>query len=198
MSDDSPVQYMQAINERYAGLGCRPNQWYAAASPPAFQSLARPVSESRLGVLGTAGTYVAGQVAYFYKDDTSTREIPKDTPAARLRIAHITENYLEDARRDPNCIFPIEALRGAEADGQIAELAPELLSCRGALPLGYCQWSDLPEPCRERPIPVQGIAWCETAARGFENQQVEALVKRRVLHRMRSLGLPVSGRVLQG
>jgi len=133
MSDDSPVQYMEAINKRYAALGYRPYRWYEAASPPACQALARPVSESRLGVLVTAGTYVAGQVAYFYKDDTSTRAIPKDTPADQLRFAHITENYLEDARRDPNCIFPIEALRAAEAHGEIGELAPELLSCMGGI-----------------------------------------------------------------
>ena len=133
MSEHPPVQYMEAINRRYAGLGYRPYQWYQAESPPAFRALARPVSESRLGVLTTAGTYVAGQVAYYYKDDTSVRAIPKDTPADRLRFAHITENYLEDARRDPNCILPIEALRAAEADGEIGELAPDLLSCMGGI-----------------------------------------------------------------
>ena len=36
------------------------------------------------------------------------------------------------------------------------------------------------------------------AAREFENQQVEALVKCRVLNRIASLGLPISERVLQG
>ena len=36
------------------------------------------------------------------------------------------------------------------------------------------------------------------AAREFDNQRVEALVKCRVLNRMNSLGLPISERVLQG
>jgi hypothetical protein len=36
------------------------------------------------------------------------------------------------------------------------------------------------------------------AARAVENQQVEALVKCRVLNRMTALGLPISERVLQG
>jgi hypothetical protein len=37
----------------------------------------------------------------------------------------------------------------------------------------------------------------ELAARGFENQQVEALVKCHMLNRMASLGLPISERILQ-
>jgi D-proline reductase (dithiol) PrdB len=124
---------MQAITRRYAALGFRPYVWFEAQSPPALQALAKPVRDSRLGVLTTAGTYVAGQVAYHYKDDTSVRTIPKDTPTDRLRFAHITENYLEDPRRDPGCIFPVEALRAAEADAEIGEVAPELLSCMGGI-----------------------------------------------------------------
>ncbi len=133
MPDSPPVQYMDAVTRRYAALGYRPYAWYRADSPPAFRALPKPVRESRLGVLTTAGTYVAGQVAYHYKDDTSVRAIPGDTPVHRLRFAHITENYLEDPRRDPNCIVPMEALRAAEADGVIGALAPELLSCMGGI-----------------------------------------------------------------
>ena len=133
MTDDSPVQYMDAITRRYAALGYRPYQWYHADSPPTFQPLSKPVAHSRLGVLSTAGAYVVGQVAYFYKDDTSVRSIPRDTPAERIHFSHLTENYLEDPRQDPNCIFPVDALRAAQADGEIGELAPELLSCMGAV-----------------------------------------------------------------
>ena len=48
-----------------------------------------------------------GQVAYYYKDDTSIRAIPNDTPTARIHFSHITENYLENPRKDPNCIIPL-------------------------------------------------------------------------------------------
>ena len=44
----------------------------------------------------------------------------------------------------------------------------------------------------------KAVVGVKLAARAFENQQVEALVKCRVLNRMASLGMPVSERVLQG
>jgi len=44
----------------------------------------------------------------------------------------------------------------------------------------------------------KALVGVKLAARRFENQQVEALVKCRVLNRMASLGLPRSERVLQG
>ena len=79
MSSSAPVSYIDAITKRYASLGYDPYRWYHADSEPAWQGLSKPLSRSRLGVLSTSGAYVAGQVAYHYKDDTSVREIPKGT-----------------------------------------------------------------------------------------------------------------------
>lgn len=128
-----PVKYIDAITERYRRLGYAPYRWYHAEGPPPFTPLRKPLAESRVGVLSTSGAYVAGQVAYHYRDDTSIRSIPKDAAVADIRFAHITENYLVDPRRDPNCMLPIEALRALEADGVIGELAPELYSCMGGI-----------------------------------------------------------------
>lgn len=128
-----PVRYMTSIRDRYAKLGYAPYRWYHAEDPPPFRPLEIPISDARLGMLSTAGTYVAGQVAYFYKDDTSTRRIGKDTPTAELRFSHVTENYLPDARRDPNCVFPLEHLRALEAEGAIGELAEDVFSCMGGI-----------------------------------------------------------------
>lgn len=127
------VQYMASITERYEQLGYAPYRWYRADEPPPFQPLKKPLSASRLGVLSTSGAYVVGQVAYHYKDDTSIRAIAKDTPIDRIHFSHITENYLDNPRKDPNCILPIEALREAETDGLIGELAPELFTCMGGI-----------------------------------------------------------------
>ena len=44
----------------------------------------------------------------------------------------------------------------------------------------------------------KALVGVKLAARAFENQRVEALVKRLVLNRMASLGMPISERVLQG
>ena len=133
MSDTSPVRYVEAITRRYQHLGYPPYRWFEADSPAPFAPLRRPLSASRIGMLATSGTYVAGQVAYHYKDDTSLRAIPKTTPTDALRFSHITENYLENSRRDPNCTFPIDALRTMEAEGRIGELADELYSCMGGI-----------------------------------------------------------------
>lgn len=128
-----PVDYMDAITERYERLGYPPYRWYRADGMPPWTPLKKPLSESRLGLLSTSGAYVAGQVAYHYKDDTSIRAIPKTTRTEDLRFAHITENYLENPRRDPYCILPLEALNRLEAEGAIGEVAPDALSCMGGV-----------------------------------------------------------------
>ena len=87
----------------------------------------------RLGVLTTAGAYVKGQVAFHYKDDTSVREIPVESADEDLRFSHLTENYLVDPRRDPNCVLPLTALRAARDANQIGELANSAISCMGGI-----------------------------------------------------------------
>ena len=127
------VEYIASITERYQQLGYDPYRWFKAEDPPAFAPLAKPLSASRLGVLTTSGAYVVGQIAFYYKDDTSLRAIPKDTPSDQIHFSHITENYLTDPRKDPNCILPIEALREAEESGRIGEFGPEIFSCMGGV-----------------------------------------------------------------
>ena len=127
------VEYIESIRARYERLGYAPYRWYYADEPPAFTPLGKPLAESRVGVLSTSGAYVVGQIAYYYKDDTSIRAIPKETPSDRIHFSHITENYLTDPRKDPDCILPIAALRDAEEKGRIGELAPDLFSCMGGV-----------------------------------------------------------------
>ncbi|MGR8948798.1 MAG: glycine/sarcosine/betaine reductase selenoprotein B family protein [Gammaproteobacteria bacterium] len=129
----APISYIDNITARYDSLGYKAYRWYHADTPPAFTPLEKPLSECRVGLISTSGAYVVGQVAYYYKDDTSIREIPKDTPTEQIHFSHITENYLVNPRKDPNCIFPIDTLREAERDGTIGELAPHLFSCMGGV-----------------------------------------------------------------
>lgn len=128
-----PVAYIDAITDRYRKLGYEPYRWYRREAPPEWTPVGKPLAQSRLGVLSTAGGYVCGQVAFHYKDDTSLRAIPKTTPREELRFAHLTENYLVDPRKDPNCMLPLEALRRLEAEGTIGEVADPVLSCMGGV-----------------------------------------------------------------
>lgn len=129
----TPTEYIRQTRESYDKLGYPPYEWYHAEGDTPFTPLKKPLSESRLGMLSTAGTYVHGQVAYYYKDDTSIRAIPKTTPVDDLRFSHIMENYLVEARQDPCTVFPIEALATLEAEGEIGELADNFFSCMGGI-----------------------------------------------------------------
>ena len=127
------VEYIRSITERYERLGYRPYRWVEAEDDGVLAPLRKPLAQSRLGMLSTAGAYVAGQVAFFYKDDTSIRRIPKDTAPGDMRFSHITENYLPDPRRDPNCVFPLTPLGRLAEEGVIGSLADEHISCMGGV-----------------------------------------------------------------
>ncbi len=127
------VEYIKRTKATYDKLGFEPYRWFQAESPPAFVKPAKKLSESRLGMISTAGTYVAGQVAYYYKDDTSIREIPNDTNAENIRFSHIMENYLVEARQDSGTVFPLETLSSLQSTGVIGELSQQYLSCMGGI-----------------------------------------------------------------
>ncbi|MGI9410700.1 MAG: glycine/sarcosine/betaine reductase selenoprotein B family protein [Hyphomicrobiaceae bacterium] len=133
MQDAAPVRYMEAITLRYQQLGYDPYRWFEADRAPAIAPLPKELSQCRLGMLTTSGAYVAGQVAYHYKDDTTLRAIPKSTPGETVRFAHITENYLESSRKDPNCTIPLDALRALESEGHFGGLADDVYSCMGGI-----------------------------------------------------------------
>ncbi len=127
------VEFMKNIAERYQRLGYPIYRWFHAESDPPWAPLGKPLAECRVGMLSTSGAYALGQVAYHYKDDTSIRAIPADTPDEQLRFSHLTENYLVDARRDPQCMVPTSALRRLMADRVIGGLAAKVFSCMGAV-----------------------------------------------------------------
>lgn len=154
------IEYMRMTRELYSSLGHQPYGWLIADTPPPFTKLNKPLSQCRIGMVATSGAYVVGQKAYHYKDDTSIRAIPKTTPTDKIHFAHITENYLPDPRRDPNCVFPIDALRTLEKEGFIGSLADELYSCMGGV---YSQ-----RRVREELIP--------TLSECFARQKVDAVL----------------------
>jgi len=128
-----PVEYIKQTRETYDKLGYPPYRWFHAESEPAFAPVTKPLSESRLGMISTAGTYLQGQVAYYYKDDTSIRAIPNNASLDKVRFSHITENYLVEARQDPGTVFPLESLNILQKEGVIGELADEFLTCMGGI-----------------------------------------------------------------
>lgn len=128
-----PVAYIDMVTQRYTALGYEPYRWFRAETDPPWTPLPKPMSQIRLGVLTTSGCYKAGQVAFHYKDDTSIRRIPIDTGSEDLRFSHLTENYLVDARQDPECLVPLTALRKLRDEGAVGALTDDILSCMGGI-----------------------------------------------------------------
>ena len=133
MGISSAVRYIAGITERYARLGFTPYRWYEADSAPRLTKLNVPLQEARIGALTTSGAYVVGQVGFHYKDDTTVRAIPKSTPLSDMRFAHITQRYLDNAKQDPNCVSPLQALTQLASAGEIGSVADEMFSCMGGI-----------------------------------------------------------------
>lgn len=129
----TPTEYIRRTRESYEKLGFEPYRWFHAETEPKFAAPAKPLAESRLGMISTAGTYVQGQIAYYTKDDPGIRAIPNDTPMDAIRFSHIMENYLVEARQDPATVFPSRVLAQLGSDGVIGELADNYYSCMGGI-----------------------------------------------------------------
>lgn len=127
-----PVEYITRITDTYAKLGYKPYQWVKTTEQPPWQPLTKPLSQCRVGLIASGGIYVTGQVAFHFKDDTSFREIPTDVKTSDLRTAHFAYDQT-DARRDPNVVFPIDALRRLVKEGFIGSLTEHAFTFMGGI-----------------------------------------------------------------
>jgi D-proline reductase (dithiol) PrdB len=117
------IEYIKRIQKKYIDLGYPSYQWVRNADSPPWQPLKKPLNQCRVALSASGGIYQAGQLAFHFKDDDSYRAIPKDVNIRDLRVTHFAYD-MTDARRDPNCVFPIDPLRQLEREGFIGELAP--------------------------------------------------------------------------
>jgi D-proline reductase (dithiol) PrdB len=127
-----PVDYIPRIRQQYAKLGYKPYQWVSNPDPPPWQPLRKPLSQSRLALIASGGIYVAGQVAFHHKDDTSFRAIPTTVATQDLRVTHFAYDQT-DARSDPNVVFPIDTLRGLVRERFIGELTDHAHTFMGGI-----------------------------------------------------------------
>ena len=128
----APVEYIPRIRDNYARLGYPAYRWVRSETPPAFVPLAKPLRECRIGLVASGGIYVAGQLAFHWKDDTSFRAIPTDVATTDLRATHFAYD-LTDARADPNVVFPIDPLRALAAEGAIGGLTANAYTFMGGI-----------------------------------------------------------------
>jgi len=126
------IEYIARISDKYAKLGYKPYQWVYNHDSPPWQPLRKPLSDCRVGLIASGGIYVTGQVAFHFKDDASFREIPTDVNVADLRTAHFAYDQ-NDARRDPNVVFPIDTLRRLVKEGIIGSLTEHAFTFMGGI-----------------------------------------------------------------
>jgi D-proline reductase (dithiol) PrdB len=127
-----PVDYIERTRDQYSALGYPPYQWVENTTPPPWASLPKPLSQCRVGLIGSGGIYQEGQVAFHYKDDFSFRIIDTREPTSKLRATHFAYD-LTDARSDPNVVFPVDTLNRLAEEGFIGSLAPRAYAFMGGI-----------------------------------------------------------------
>ena len=117
----------------YAGQ--EPYRWVVHdpdREPPPWAPVQRPLERLRIAFIGSGGIHREDQEPFHFRDDTSHREIPLETPEARLRVSHFGYD-VRDAARDPGCVFPLRALRELVADGAVGDVVSPALSFMGGI-----------------------------------------------------------------
>jgi D-proline reductase (dithiol) PrdB len=105
--------------------------------PVPWTPLRRPLAESRLALISSAGFILPGQERFHANlagGDGSFREIPADTDVASLTDAHRSASFDHRGMTlDPNLAFPIARVRQLAAAGRIGEVSPRHLSFMGSI-----------------------------------------------------------------
>jgi D-proline reductase (dithiol) PrdB len=128
--DDAPIPYMARTREYYQAIGyATPYRWAHYVDAP-FQSLKKPLSQSRVVIVTTAAPfdpakgdqgpdakYNGGAKFYsVYDADTSQNH--------DLRISHIAYDRVHTSADDSGTWFPLPQLRRLASEGRIGEVAP--------------------------------------------------------------------------
>lgn len=131
-ADLDVVDHISQTRDSYSALGYDAYRWAHEPEPVALNRPTKPLADSRVALVGSGGVYRVGQVAFHHRDDTSYRSIPADTAAGDLRTSHFAYD-MTAARRDPNVVFPLEALRTLADSGVIGQVAPAALAFMGGI-----------------------------------------------------------------
>ena len=99
--------------------------------------LEKPLSQSRIAVVTTAGFYLPRQAPFdpsIRGGDYSFREIPLETNLDTLQIGHRSDAFDHAGiESDKNLALPLDRLRELNAEGRIAAVAPRHYSFMGSI-----------------------------------------------------------------
>lgn len=126
------VDYIQVTKDSYEALGYQSYRWAQNDEAVPLATLSKPLSECTVALIASGGVYRHGDVAFNHKDDLTHREIPSNTAVEDLRVTHFAFDQT-NARRDPNVVFPLEALRTLRDEGVIGGLTSHALTFMGGI-----------------------------------------------------------------
>jgi hypothetical protein len=125
--EDGPIRYIERTHRWYAALGYAPYRYAQFAEVP-FAPLGKPLAQATVALVTTAAPYrpdrgdqragapynAAAKFFEVYSGDTARDH--------DLRVSHVAVDraHIVD---DPNCWFPLPALRRAAGRGRIGRLA---------------------------------------------------------------------------
>ena len=129
MTATRPINYVPRSHAYYASLGYPdPYRWAAHDDAP-FTRLAKPLGESRIGIVTTAAPYRAefgdqGPWSAYNAEAKfrHTYSMPTDT-MPDLRISHVGYDRKHTSAEDQDSYFPLKRLREAEAEGVVGSIA---------------------------------------------------------------------------
>ena len=133
MRPPDAVAYMERTRRLYARQA--PYRWVEhdpERQPPPWTPIERELASTRVALIASGGVYRDDQEPFHFRNDTSHREIPVDTPDARLRVSHFGYD-VTDATRDPGCVLPLRSLNDLVAEGVVGALAGPALTFMGGI-----------------------------------------------------------------
>jgi D-proline reductase (dithiol) PrdB len=101
-----------------------------------FSPLAKPLADSRVALLTTAGAHLDDQPPFqvaTVAGDHTFRVIPDDVDLSRLRFTH-THYDTSSAEQDPNVVLPLDRLHELIERGRIGSSSPVHIGMMGFNP----------------------------------------------------------------
>lgn len=112
-------------------------EWTTFGLPTELNPLKKPIQQSRIAIVATAGAYISETQEPFITNsiqgDDSFRIIPSETAIKAIDLAH--PGYVTSrAKKDLDCVFPIALLNKFQRAKEIGSVAPRHTSFMGFIP----------------------------------------------------------------
>lgn len=125
-----PLDYLPILARRRAPAPPRKLRRVKAA----WQPLSKPLDKMRVSLITSAAISQRNQRPFPRSRDASYRKISSRTAKSRLRIDHRSP-FGTVPRKDPETVFPVQALKAAADQGAIGSVSPFHFSIYGGIQL---------------------------------------------------------------